>query len=141
MRAEQWAQDQVKRGKFSAPAVIGAVIDLGHCLNLTDSRYIELLENEYKLLAAEAKAKGVDLPRNAGSTRDEALRRLDCAVIEHLHAFIDEQPKEERYEPFDSVRGLFSEGDPICESASFKRGTHVQLCIRNPNCIKAYFPT
>lgn len=39
-RAERWAQEQQRRGKIDKPAVIGAVIDLGHCLNLTDSEYV-----------------------------------------------------------------------------------------------------
>lgn len=57
------------------------------------------------------------------------------AVIEHLHARIE----EEGLEPFDSARGLFSEGGPIYEGAGFNRKTHVQICVRNPNCIKGYF--
>ena len=38
-RALDWANEKVKRGEYTAPKVIGAVIDLGFCLNLTDSAY------------------------------------------------------------------------------------------------------
>ena len=41
--------------------------------------------------------------------------------------------------PFDSVRGLFSEGAPVYEGSGFRKKTHVQICVRNPNCIKGYF--
>lgn len=49
-RALRWAEQKKSWGSFDEPAVIGAVIDLGRCLNLTDSRYIDLLEEEYSLL-------------------------------------------------------------------------------------------
>lgn len=42
-------------------------------------------------------------------------------------------------EPFDSARGLFSEGDYIYPDAGIKEKTHVQISVRNPNCIKGYF--
>lgn len=45
-RARSWAQDQQKRGLIDEPAVIGAVIDFGHCLNLMDSEFISLLREE-----------------------------------------------------------------------------------------------
>lgn len=131
-------------GKIDVPAVIGAVIDLGNCLNLTDSKYIELLEGEYDLLRADFKAQHRELPSNRLG-HDKLLRTLDCAVISHLHARIDEiaRPTSSyagpKLEAFDSVRGLFSEGDPIYPDAGFKKKTHVQICVRNPNCIKGYF--
>lgn len=140
-RAFSWAQEQVKWGKAKKPAVIGAVIDLGHCLNLTDSTYIDLLKNEYELLVSDCDLTGTPLPVNAGKSSDKLLRRLDCAVIEHLHARIDsgDATVEALPDSFDTVRGLFSEGKPIYEGAGFKEKTHVQICVRNPNCIKALF--
>lgn len=41
------------------------------------------------------------------------LRKLGCAVIEHLHQFYDETD-----ERFDSARGLFSEGDAIFQGSA-----------------------
>ena len=40
---------------------------------------------------------------------------------------------------FDSVRGVFVEGNPLYEGAGFHHKNHIQICIRNPNCIKGYF--
>lgn len=40
---------------------------------------------------------------------------------------------------YDSVRGIFTEGEETYEGAAFQKKTHTQLCIVNPNCIKGYF--
>ena len=40
---------------------------------------------------------------------------------------------------FDSIRGVFFEGDELYPGAGFKEKDHIQICIRNPNCIKGYF--
>lgn len=134
-RGLSWAKEQQKRGAIDTPAVIGAVIDLGYCLNLTDSRYIELLQNEYELMKEEFDLLGIQMPKNEGKTKDKLLRKLDCAVIEHLHASMEDSGNE----PFDSVRGLFMEGQPIYDGSGFLAKTHVQICVRNPNCIKGFF--
>lgn len=134
-RGLSWAKEQQKRGALEKPAVIGAVIDLGYCLNLTDSRYIDLLRNEYELMKEEFNLLGIKMPENEGKTSDKLFRKLDCAVIEHLHASMADSENE----PFDSVRGLFMEGRPIYEGSGFFAKTHVQICVRNPNCIKGYF--
>lgn len=141
-RALQWAKEQAERGRVSEPAVVGAVIDLGYCLNLTDSHYTGLLKNEYRLMKQEFQQLGLDMPKNTGRTEDLLLRKLDCAVIEHLHHRMEgrrEAEQAEGVEPFDSARGLFSEGDRIYPGAGIREKTHVQICVRNPNCIKGYF--
>jgi len=66
---------------------------------------------------------------------DLLIRYLDCAVIESIHQFnIDEN-----VEQFDSVRGVFFEGDDLYPNAGFKKDNHIQIAIRNPNCIKGFF--
>ena len=65
-RALQWAKEQAERGRVSEPAVVGAVIDLGYCLNLTDSHYTGLLKNEYRLMKQEFQQLGLDMPKNTG---------------------------------------------------------------------------
>jgi len=43
-------------------------------------------------------------------------------------------------QPFDSVKGVFlSESGPIYEGSGFFTKTHIQICIRNPFCIKGVF--
>lgn len=48
-RAQQWAEEKFGKHATSKPAVIGAVLDLGCCLNLTDSESIGIIESQYKI--------------------------------------------------------------------------------------------
>lgn len=66
---------------------------------------------------------------------EKPLRRLDCAVIERFHKMnkvLDRQG-------YDSVRGIFFEGNAIYPDSGILEKTHIQICVRNPNCIKGYF--
>ena len=120
--------------KIRRPAVVGAIIELALCLNLLDSRYISLVTSAYEDLAAFQQDAGEPMPTNSGGA-DRLARRLDCAVIETLHA-----TRTDRGEPsFDTVRAAFIEGEPIYRGAGFRSKNHIQLCVRNPACIKGYF--
>ncbi len=141
-RALEWAEQAVKRKSSSVkePAVLGAVIDLGNCLDLTNRQSIPVLQMGYSWLKESYENEGKELPRNTniGVNTDFLQRDLDCAVIEAVHELIATMPGLE-LSPFDSVRGLFLEGKEVYEGACFREKTHVQLCVRNPNCIKGYF--
>jgi hypothetical protein len=138
-RAYDWAVFLSKRPNSSIknPAVIGAVIDLGYCLNLLDTETIKILQNQFESFKAKMTLLNIPLPenKNTGYNTDLLLRNLDCAVIESLH----ENRRTLGKEDFDSVRGVFVEGKQIYKDAGFREKTHIQLCIRNPNCIKGYF--
>jgi len=41
--------------------------------------------------------------------------------------------------PFDSVRAAYIEGEELYPNAGFNDKNHIQLCVRNPNCIKGFF--
>ena len=73
--------------------------------------------------------------KNIGKNTDLLIRELDCAVIERIHRFGEEMNTEE----YDSVRGAFIEGKRIYPNSGFYEKTHIQICVRNPNCIKGYF--
>ena len=122
------------KSKVNKPAVIGAVIDLGNCLNLLDFENLKLVKEAYESLKDFINDSNMPLPKNSAGN-DLLLRYLDCAVIQTLH-----QLRETSDLPnFDSVRGLFSEGKELYPQAGFKAKDHIQLCIRNSNCIKGYF--
>lgn len=134
-RALDWAKNN---RKIENPAVIGAVIDLGFCLNLTDYNYSRLLARGYELLKMKIETLDGKLPENRkpSGSQDILIRNLDCAVIQQIHEYmINNQDKKD----FDSVRGIFIEGKPVYPGAGFMEKTHIQLCIVNPNCIKGYF--
>jgi len=59
----------------------------------------------------------------------------DCAVIETIHQFNKTTSRPQ----FDSVRGVFFEGKDLYQNAGFKSNNHIQIAVRNPNCIKGYF--
>jgi hypothetical protein len=119
------------------PAVIGALIDLGHCLNLLDSKFLKVVSDGYGGLVDSTKADGIALPINRASGKHASflLRDLDCAVINCVHQLRADQGLK----AFDSVRSVFIEGDPLYPSAGFYSKNHIQLCVRNQDCIKGYF--
>lgn len=123
--------------EIKTPAVVGAVIDLGYCLNLLDSDKIKLIEEANSLYQAFQEYTGLPLSENIipKGHSETLLRYRDCAVLEMLHRY----RKEEESRPFDSVRGMFGEGEPIYENAGFRKQSHIQICVRNPNCIKGFF--
>ena len=140
-RAKQWAVDNSKRkdSKIKILGVLGAFIDLGHCLDLTDSDSLQMLKDSYQALVKTSELTGMPLPENIDplkvKTKDRILRKLDCAVIESLH----ELNRNVGLEDFDSVRGVFWEGDELYPGAGFREKNHIQIAILNTNCIKGFF--
>lgn len=136
-RALEWATSQSKNPKseIKNPAVIGAIIDLGYCLDLLDYKNSQLLLAGHKWLCQATEDSKVELPKNTGINSDLLLRKLDCAVIQSLHNLNNVNSEK----PFDSVRGVFWEGDPIYKGGFFMEKNHIQICIREMNCIKGYF--
>ena len=139
VRALQYAKEMTlrKNTKVKDPAVLGAVIDLGYCMDLTDSFFLEELKEAYEVLKESCNLVGTSIPKNesGGSSTDKLLRRLDCAVIQTAHRINDEIENQ----PYDSVKGVFWEGNPLYPEAGFSEKNHIQICVRNPNCIKGYF--
>ncbi len=138
-RAIEWSEKKKKSGSIIEPAVIGAVLDLGYCLDLLDSSSIELLKFCYKLFVQEYEKIGISMPQNLNHSKeignDKVLRYLDCAVIQFAIDYVFEKHGKS----FDSVRAAFIEGNPIYPEAGFHERTHIQICIINPNCIKGVF--
>ncbi|AHF94294.1 hypothetical protein OPIT5_10880 [Opitutaceae bacterium TAV5] len=84
-RALQWAREtgwkrRPKPSRRFQPAVVGAVIHLGRCLDLLDVRYTTALRDIYPEFVQLHRDTGVDLPKNSGimdSSGLPFLRRLD----------------------------------------------------------------
>ena len=124
------------KGEIKVPSVLGAVIELGNCLDLLDQNSLSVVKDAYVFLRKAAKKAGYTLPKNTNipNGKDRIIRRLDCAVIQIVHNI----SKEEGI-VFDSVRNVFVEGRALYRGAGFKSKSHIQICVRNPNCIKGYF--
>ena len=133
-RGLDFAREASRRGAsgIKVPAVVGAAIDLGLCLDLTSSQGIDQVRAAYPVLVDMAAADGKPLPVN---NPDGLRRNLDCAVVNTLHRVLEVGGEP----PFDTVRGIFTEGAPIYPGSGFHAKTHVQVCVRTLSCIKGVF--
>ncbi len=137
-RALSFAEEKRTRSTgITSPSVLGAVIDLGHCLDLLDADGIAQVKAAYELLLKIHEKRGSPIPTNnpVGKSSDILLRNLDCAVVETLHKSLQENNQP----PYDTVRAMFVEGSELYDGAGFRDKNHIQLCVRNPNCIKGFF--
>lgn len=134
-RALEWANEKKAKGEYAEPFVIGAAIDLGNCLDLMARENLELLADAYgSLKKMHDEGALEDMPSNVLGP-DNLLRYLDCAVIRHLHYIV----AEAGLPSFDTVRGLFTEGDKVFPGSGFTRKTHVQIAVRTAESIKGFF--
>ena len=75
-RALEWAK---KNPKVKNPAVIGAFIKLGNCIDLLDSEHLEQVSSTYEILKSECKKLGQELPQNKVRVGGISfIRELDC---------------------------------------------------------------
>lgn len=134
IRGLEFAQETMTRrgSRITEPFVVGAVIDLGSCLDLTTSFGIKAVQRGYESLKRSNDEAGTKLPRNS---TNRLLRRLDCAVIRRVHAIF----QDAAFPPFSTVRGVFTEDDPAYEGAAFDKKTHIQIAVCDPDCIKGVF--
>lgn len=134
-RALDWARSGKTKGKIKTPDAVGAVIDLGYCLDLTTMTGLNEVAAAYEILRAFYQQAGLELPKNT-SGPDKARRELDCAVIQALHSY----RLEKGLKPYDSVRAPFPEDKPLFDESGFRKRNHIQICVIKPEqCIKGYF--
>lgn len=120
-----------KPSSIEKPALVGAIIDLGLCLDMTTMSSIKIVKAAYESLKETVNTTGGTMPTNRP---DLLLRRLDCAVIRRAHSILEQQGLR-----IDTVRGLFVEGKPLYETAGFMEKTHSQIAVCNLACIKGVF--
>ncbi|MDE6637172.1 MAG: hypothetical protein K2K32_02920 [Muribaculaceae bacterium] len=133
IRALEFAKD-----KYNNPCVIGAVINLGYCLDLATRKGLDKVKFAWESMVKPNYELGLlksNKPGRKGENGELMLRFLDCYVIESLHKINNDLGWEE----FDSVRAPFWEGNEIYPTAGFFNKNHIQLCIRNLDCILGYF--
>jgi hypothetical protein len=134
-RALQFAEEQRRRGKVERPSVVGALLQLGNCFDLMDTRCTAELNDTFESFRATYERNGWPLPVNGGAPPDLLLRRRDCSVIN----FYFDTFRETGRVPYDSVRCGFTEGSPAFEGSGISTKSHVQLSIRNQACILGLF--
>lgn len=84
------------------------------------------------MFAESYMASGKALPLNKG--KDQKQRELDCAVINDCVRRMGL-----RQFPFDTVRAAFLEGSPVFPGTTISAETHIQLAVRNADCILGVF--
>ncbi|MDR0911832.1 MAG: hypothetical protein LBM96_04425 [Methanobrevibacter sp.] len=148
-RAEQWAKEHCERKKHEdqklgnlkheddyTPAVIGAYIEAGNCLDLLKTELRSQLKEAYFELVYSYELENKPLPENSGLRNGITMyRKLDCAVIETQHILM----KRSSRVSYDTVRGVFFEGEDIYKGSGIKEKNHIQICVRNTNNIKCFF--
>lgn len=135
-RAYEWAQAHMGDDAY----VLGAYLDLGECMDLTDSWATGLLGGAYEALRVTKEQQGKPLPTNRpdkGAAPGERLvRSLDCAVIDMANRLADHAAGGTR---FQTVRGVFEEGDAAFPGGCVRNRTHIQIAVRDMNCVLGYF--
>jgi hypothetical protein len=143
-----WENDPVRAHQFSIermkwagitdkkPAVIGAIIDLGHCLNLFDQPALGELRAAYLDMKKDFELLKLELPQNEGPTSDLVYRNLDRAVFQHLHQL---RTISHSTSPYQTVRSPFMEGKELYENTLFRQKNHIQIAVIDHSCIKGYF--
>jgi hypothetical protein len=131
-RAMEWAQFMKQRKKVTTPAVVGALIQLGHCFDLLDIRFTEFLRGMFPDFKETLAAAG-DLP----PVNDPAIKlhRLDCAFLNWAIPIVEEKLGVH----FQTVRGVFIEGESLYPSAQIFMHSHIQIAVRDPTAILGFF--
>ena len=123
---------QSRSAKIEHPFVVGAVIELGHCLDFTTEASIRHAVAAHERVMEAFSKLGVDPPRNS----PDLLRRdLDCAVVRMIHR----RNTRLHLPPIDTVRGIFVEGSPIFPGSGIFARTHIQIAVCNPASVKGVF--
>jgi hypothetical protein len=134
-RALQFARDQQARGKVRTPTVIGALLQLGNCFDLMDTRFTEELADAFTTFRDYCRRRGRPMPTNSGKTPDRLLRKRDSAVLNY---YLDELPHAGG-PSYDTVRCGFVEGPPAFPGSGIRYQSHVQIAVRNPTCVVGVF--
>ena len=124
-RALTWGN----RPSAARGGVIGAIVQLGNCLDLTDIKDTQLLADSFESVREEYEREGIELPTNR-----DGRNYLDCLVINELC-----EDAAERGILFQTVRCPFLEGGEVFPGSMIQSQSHVQLVVRNPANILGVF--
>ncbi len=120
------------------PTVVGAILCVARCWDMMGVAGRNEFQVALAALGEAEEERGVDMPMNdAADPLEEVslVRSLDCAVFNMGHKL-----REDRGElPYQAVRAAFYQGRRIVESSEFRKGSHIQLAVRDPSCVLGWF--
>jgi hypothetical protein len=142
-RARQFAQAShdhphrcYTKKPIGTPAVVGAVLRVVTCLDMTTQNGLLHYRAAYETLLAALTGRALPQNEPAGDfDTDVILHHLDEAVIRTVHAM----RANEGLDAFQVVRGAFYQGQEAAPSSAFRLGTHIQLAVRDAACVVAWF--
>ena len=133
-RAQKWARQMAEAGSIESPAVVGAWLQLGRCIDLLDTEYTAQLGEFFADWSAMMSQAGLPIPLNRGPAPEKGARFLDCAVLNAFARGLKDQGRGH-----DTVRGAFQEGGPAFPGSAILSRTHIQIAVRNPAAILGVF--
>lgn len=129
-RAVHWAETKVVPKAGGAPAVVAAVIDLRDCLDLTQMRYRALFRDVAEDFRGSADPEALEAMKQAAGNH-----QVDCEVANIILRATGQ------YGPlFRSVRGCFTEGDPLyvldeARASGIHELDHIQIGVVHRSAI------
>jgi hypothetical protein len=127
-----WEHGPERARDWGKGGVVGAVIQLGLCLDLTDVRDTRLLAEMYEDLKRLEVRGALVLPK-----KSKRFRRLDCLVINELVRW-----SARRGINYQTVRCPFLEGDAVFPGSGILKESHIQIAVREgavDDCILGVF--
>lgn len=121
-----WWAERLKRHR--KPAVVGAIIRLGHCFDLLDPANVAVLQGFYDKAIQRWTDRGVPVPRNGNQHKN-----LDCAIFNMLYA-------EWRHPLVETARAVYVPTDSAKRAwprSWIYEQAHIQVCVRKAKNILA----
>lgn len=121
-----WWAERYKNEK--SPAVVGAIIRLGHCLDLLDPENVRVLQSFQREAIDVWKNASMIVPKNGNQHK-----KLDCAIFNLFYG-------QQRDPGIETARAVYVPTGSA--SRAWKRSwiyeqSHIQICVRKPENILA----
>jgi hypothetical protein len=123
-----WWAKEVK--KYKEPAVVGAMIRLGNCLDLLDPENVRSLRRTYDAILPTWRAQNATIPRNV-----LAKKGMDCAIVNYVYADSDTTATK-----IETSRGVFvptKSAKRVWPGSWIYDEAHIQVCVREQSNILA----
>ncbi|MEY2117222.1 hypothetical protein [Rhodanobacter sp. FW106-PBR-R2A-1-13] len=134
-------QRRLTKQPIATPAVLGALLCVRRCLDVTTRVGLEQFAAAYDALGEAWVTAGVPEDRRpvnspaAAEDADVIVRKLDNAVFQLLHAMVEGRGDA----PYQVVRGAFRQGPELAPRSGLHRDSHVQLAVRDMTCVVGWF--
>lgn len=127
-----WAMIGKTDGRLKKPAILRYDVNVRLCLDVNDTNSHAEIRLAFNYLEHLHLGLGKPLPTNDKIRGGIPINRfLDSAVINT----VDYLRRANKLSKYDSVMGMFEDGQPIFPGSAIKDKTHRQIAIRNADCL------